>query len=79
MGINPNSHIIPCIHATHKTMAAFGQKMGLMVKNVRARVFEKGAIPKCPVYSMIPVTIVKASAWLLRLGSGQAVAKFQVF
>ncbi len=26
-------------------------KMCLMVKNVRARFFEKGAIPKCPVYS----------------------------
>jgi hypothetical protein len=24
-------------------------EMGLMVKNVRARIFEKGAFPKCPV------------------------------
>jgi hypothetical protein len=25
-------------------------KMGLAIKNVRARFFEKGAFPKCPVY-----------------------------
>jgi hypothetical protein len=27
-------------------------KMGLTVKKVRARIFEKGAFPKCPVYSI---------------------------
>jgi hypothetical protein len=28
-------------------------KMGLMVKNERARFFEKGPFPKCPVYSRV--------------------------